>query len=370
MPDLNLNIVSLDVPYPANYGGSIDIFYKLKALHKLNLNIHLHCFEYGRAQQDELNKYCTQVYYYKRKTGLLSNLSLYPYIINSRRNKDLLTNLQANNYPILFEGLHSCYYLLQGYFKNRQIVLRSHNIEHHYYMRLAQQETNLIKKLFFYKEAVLLSKVLKQLPKHINIAAISKADNAYLQPQFKNTFWLPPFHSNNTVTSSLGNGDYALYHANLSVAENNRAAEYIIKALKNTTTKIIIAGKQPTKRLQKLIKTTKNIQLISNPGADIMEKLIANAHSIILLTFQNTGIKLKLLESLYKGRFCIANDTMVNGTDVEGLCIPDNNNLCETLNTVMSLEFTKDHITKRQQQLDNNYNNLNNAKTLFNILYN
>ena len=44
-----LHIISLDIPFPANYGGVIDIFYKLKSLSNLGVEIILHCFEYGAA---------------------------------------------------------------------------------------------------------------------------------------------------------------------------------------------------------------------------------------------------------------------------------------------------------------------------------
>ena len=36
----HLHIISFDVPYPANYGGVIDVFYKLKALHAEGIKIH------------------------------------------------------------------------------------------------------------------------------------------------------------------------------------------------------------------------------------------------------------------------------------------------------------------------------------------
>ena len=48
MENKRLHIVAFDVPFPANYGGAIDVFYKLKALHQLGIRITLHCFEYGR----------------------------------------------------------------------------------------------------------------------------------------------------------------------------------------------------------------------------------------------------------------------------------------------------------------------------------
>jgi hypothetical protein len=46
----HLHIISFDVPYPANYGGVIDIYYKLKALKKQGIKIHLHCYGYGRTK--------------------------------------------------------------------------------------------------------------------------------------------------------------------------------------------------------------------------------------------------------------------------------------------------------------------------------
>ena len=58
MKEQRLHIVSFDVPFPPNYGGVVDVFYKIRALHKLGVKIHLHCFEYGRGEQKELDKYC------------------------------------------------------------------------------------------------------------------------------------------------------------------------------------------------------------------------------------------------------------------------------------------------------------------------
>jgi hypothetical protein len=53
--DKHLHIVCLDIPYPADYGGVVDLFYKIKSLHQLGVKIHLHCFTKDREPQDELN---------------------------------------------------------------------------------------------------------------------------------------------------------------------------------------------------------------------------------------------------------------------------------------------------------------------------
>ncbi|MEP7128815.1 MAG: mannosyltransferase, partial [Chitinophagales bacterium] len=62
-----LHIISFNVPYPPDYGGVMDVFYKIKALHDSGIKIKLHCFEYGRKESDVLNQLCDEVFYYKRE---------------------------------------------------------------------------------------------------------------------------------------------------------------------------------------------------------------------------------------------------------------------------------------------------------------
>lgn len=361
---MNLNVVSLDVPFPPNYGGAVDIFYKIKALKQLGVNVHLHCFEYGRREKKELLKYCKEVVYYKRKTGILSNLSLIPYVIYSRRNSHLLKNLNNNSYPILFEGLHTTYYLLKGAFRNRPVLIRSHNIEHDYYRYLAKRETNITKKLFFHKEAFLLKNILNKIPANTRIGAISLSDTTYLKKRFENTFWLPPFHSNDQPDCIAGKGNYAFYHGNLSVSENIIAAIHLIKQFANKKVQLIIAGKDPSHSIIELSRETTNIKIVSNPDDNKMTDLIKNAHVILLPTFQPTGIKLKLIESLNKGRFCIVNQDMIQNTRLEKLCVVTENNFYKETIKLMDTPFSQAEIAIRKKTFEKNYNNMNGARMI------
>ena len=151
MPDKYLHIISFDIPYPPNYGGDIDVFYKLKALHKKGIKIKLHCFEYpGRERSNELDKYCEEVFYYPRVLGIRSAFSIKPYIVAGRRSKKLLNKLLEDNYPILFEGLHSCYYIDDKRLANRFKIYRESNIEHRYYINLFKVENNIFNKAYFW----------------------------------------------------------------------------------------------------------------------------------------------------------------------------------------------------------------------------
>ena len=131
-----LNIITLNIPFPPNYGGMIDTYYRIKTLHRLGVRIHLHCFEYGLAHPPELESICQSVSYYKRKSGLIYQLSLIPYIVITRKSKQLLERLLENNFPILFDGLHSTFYLNHPALASRMKLVRTHNIEHYYYSSL------------------------------------------------------------------------------------------------------------------------------------------------------------------------------------------------------------------------------------------
>ena len=144
-----LHIVSFDVPYPPNYGGVIDVFYKLKSLSKLGVIITLHTYEYGRGQALELERYCAKVYYYKRKKSYKDLVSRKPFIVKTRSSKKLMNRLLLDKNPILFEGLHTTFPLNFTSFPERIILVRTHNIEHRYYDGLGKSETSKYKKAFF-----------------------------------------------------------------------------------------------------------------------------------------------------------------------------------------------------------------------------
>ncbi|MGB3798995.1 MAG: glycosyltransferase family 4 protein [Lewinella sp.] len=364
MTDKHLHVVSLDVPYPPDYGGAMDIFYKIRALHALGVKIHLHCYEYGRGEAPALHTYCKQVNYYPRRTGWRSNVSRLPYIIYSRKSRQLLANLTADDHPILFEGLHTVYPLLAGKIADRICVVRMHNIEHDYYQALAKRERNPVKKAYFTKEAYLLKRVLARLPKTTSIGAISPPDTEYLQREFSNTFWLPPFHANERLNIQEGSGTYALYHGNLSVSENVEAAEYLVRAFAGRDIKLVLAGKEPSSELRALAKTSPNIKVVANPSPFSMQEWIQNAHVILLPTFQRTGIKLKLLESLCNGRFCLANHAMVAGTHLEDYVTLADDDFYAATEALMARPFTAADVERRQAILTGEYSNSRNAARL------
>ncbi len=369
-----IHLVSFNVPYPANYGGVIDVFYKIKALNDIGIQINLHCFNYSdRESIEELEKYCKSVTLYPRLLKRTFFFSTKPFIVRSRSNKQLLKNLGKDNLPILFEGLHTTYFLKElSEKRNRNIVVRTHNIEHKYYFKLADAEKNIFRKMYLYSEGLKLKHYQKILKSDISVAAITKNDQDYFSLLNPDTHFVPAFHSFKKINSKVGFGDYILYHGDLSVSENVKAAIFIAKNIcSKVDHKFIFAGRNPNKRLYDLSKKNNNIKIITNPGDDEMNEIIQNAHINLLLTFQDTGIKLKLINSLFNGRFCIANTTMVKNSGLESLCIVKDS-WKEIINEIEKLIVTPlelSEINKREQILLKNVNNELSAQKLINLLF-
>jgi hypothetical protein len=354
--DNYLHIVSFDVPYPPNYGGVIDVFYKLVYLYRANVKVILHCFEYGRGRQPELEKYCHKVYYYKRNTSFLTQLSRIPYIIKSRSSEDLINNLVKDNHPILFEGLHTCYYLNDPRLKGRMKVYRESNIEHHYYYHLAHAERSGLRKLYFVTEAKKLYSFQGELLHADLMLVVSTADQQYLQAEFpgKAIDYLPSFHPYEKVTTKPGKGEYVLYHGNLGVSENIKAAEFLIRhVFSKIPHPVIIAGLNPSQKIYEWVKGSPNITIIASPKEPQMQELLDNAHVHCLYTHQATGLKLKLLSVLYSGRFCVCNDKMLEGTALGNTCIVKNEpeELVAAINNCFSTEFTPAMVDERKEAM-------------------
>ncbi len=360
-----LHIVAFNVPYPPDYGGIIDIFHKIRSLKNAGVSVILHAFLYERPPAAELETYCGKVYYYQRKTGWRSQLSARPYIINSRRSQQLLERLAADPWPILFEGLHTAFYLDHPQLNEKLRLVRAHNIEHRYYLQQARSVKKLKDKIFFLAESQRLKHAENILHHADGIAAISPSDMEYFQGKYSNTFLLNPFHSNDKVDIEPGSGDYLLYHGNLSVSENVESALFLIgKVFSKIDFPVVIAGKNPAVSIIDAIKAFPNIRLVSSPSRDEMNDLIRHAHANILVTFQDTGIKLKLIESLFAGRHCIVNQTMVRNTGLDELCETGNTpaEIIIRIRQVLNTAFDEERIWKRTQGLKEYDNALNAVK--------
>lgn len=372
--DKHLHIIAHEIPWPVDFGGVVDLFYKIKTLHKLGVKIHLHCFTKSRPQQDELNKYCISVDYYPRTKKFKGISFTTPYIVKSRTDERLLENLKKDDHPILFEGIHCTYLIQEGLLKDRRVFVRLHNIEYKYYRQLAKHEQNIFKKVYYFIDSILLKNYERKLVSKARFWPVSIDDtNEYKKlPGAIDVEFLPVFLPWNEMSSVTGNGTFCLYHGNLSVNENEKAADWLLnEVFADLDIPLVIAGKSPSLSLQTLAHSFPHTCIVVDPKEAEMQDMIRKAHINILPSFNNTGVKLKLLNALYNGRHCLVNSNAVEGSGMEAECsiAGDPQQFKQVLKKLFYQKFTEEEMQHRDAALKNLYDNEKNARQLISWIY-
>lgn len=331
------------------------MYYKIRALHEAGCRIILHAWSYGDRQvSEELKAMCEIVYTYPRRTGWRGLHPSLPYIISSRQHPDLLRNLQRDHHPILFEGIHTSALLQQHKLKDRLTLLRLHNVEHQYYRALGMHSKSFFQQLYAYFEAGRLQTYEKLLPEASHYLHISKTEYEWFEKRFPNRSHhvLSAFHANREVSSRTGTGTFALYHGNLDALENRMAVDYLLQEvwpLENIN--LIIAGRNtkgytlPPDHLQ--------ATLISNPTEEELDRLLHEAQMHVLPAMQDTGMKLKLLHTLYRGRHVVCNSLMLAGSGLENelLIAEDPLRMKQLIMEYMSAPFTEEMVQERKEMM-------------------
>lgn len=290
-----------------------------------------------------------------------------PFVVVTRSSEKLKENLLRDKHPILFEGLHSCFYLDDVLLSDRIKIVRTHNIEHDYYKNLEKVERSFFRKTYFRMEAKKLERFEKVLSKAQHIAAISYADTQELSKRYQNVHHITAFHPNDEVKIREGKGDFCLYHGNLEVGENNEAALYLVNEIfSKIRIPLVIAGKKPSMELVNAVSRFGHVQIKANINTQEIDELIKDAQVNVLPTFQATGIKLKLLAALFNGRHCVVNSPMIVNTGLEELCsIKDSSSeMADEITRVFDALFDMQEKQKRESVLKESFSNSKNVKKL------
>lgn len=348
---------------------------KIVALHTAGIKIHLHYFEYkSRKNSKGIHRHCETVHVYKRKTSWGGFSLSTPYIVSSRINLELVDNLNKDNYPVIIEGVHCCGIINFINREKRKVIVRLHNDESLYYKNLGKFEKNIFRKIYFLNESRLLKKYQANLPKDCLYACVSKKDICAFVEKYKlqKVEFLPVFVCWQQVNCEEGLGNFCLYHGNLSVAENEKAACWLLdKVFTKIKVPLVIAGKQPSRRLSKSAHLYEHTCLVANPTEKEINDLIQKAHINILPSFNNTGIKLKMLHALYSGRHCVVNQAAVEQSELEETCHIGNNAtaIASIILQLYHQPFADEEIRLREKILGEMFDNKKNAEKLINWLY-
>ncbi len=368
MVSKEIQIVAFNNPYPPDFGGAIDIYYKVKALSALGVKVYLHIYYDDRKDISVLDALCEKIYLYKKNTSYFKHFSLIPYAINSRFSKTIINNLEAIDAPIIFESIRTTSVLLNYKFKQK-VAVRCHNIEHEYSWGLFKSEQKWFKKIAFLLEGFKLKRFESVLNNADVLFPISFHEYSYFFEKFKpKTIYLPVFQKDNVISSQPGKGKYALYHGDLSISDNIRSALFIISIFKDLKCPLIIASSIKAAKVINEMKRYNNISFHFITDEYQLKTLISEAHINTLYSFQRSGTKLKVFNALFNGRHCVLNKNMIDDLDVLKICNVAENKL-EYKKSVEELFRIEFEVTQERLNVLHKYNSKQNAEIIIKEMF-
>lgn len=366
MQNKALHIISFDNPFPPNYGGIIDVYFKIKALQELGFKIHLHCFVSKiPTSSEELQAVCEAIFFYKIAVNPILLLSKIPFSVLSRNNKELLKNISKTQAPVLFESLKTTFLVHSDQLKNHYKILRLHNIEQDYFNGISKSETSFLRKILFFLESKKYQHYEKVIRKFNQVITLSHFENDYISQKFNNSVFIPVFHGNQNVLPLKGMGSFALYHGDLNTSDNKETVRFLVAVFKEIPDyKLVIASGSNGKFVRNLIQNHSNIEFVTLLNFGHLQQLLQEAHMAISWSFQKSGTKLKLINALFNGRFSIINEYIVDDSIVSDLCIQvaTKDQLIDTINELKNRPFTD--FLKRKAVLEVYLNDQKNAELI------
>jgi hypothetical protein len=372
----HIHIVSFDVPWPVSCGGTADIFSIIKSMHQAGVKVHLHCFENGHYEQEELENYCSSVEYYPRLTGHKCVSMELPYTVAAGSSPALVERLLQDDHPILLQGILCTYLLTDDRFKGRRIAVRLLHTEYQKYRELSESTSPIavFKKLFYRRESRVMREYEKQISDKALFLACCRHDADQYRQEFnaKNVVYLPPLLPYSEVTSEEGVGCYTLYHGNLTAPSNEKAALWLLdRVFKHLNVPFIVAGKNPSKKLMRVAMQTKNACIVANPSEQELQDMIRKAHIHVLPSLCNHSGQVKLLNALYNGRHVVVNDDMIADSALAPCChIASGPEAFQSIIVQLRHKPFEEHEIKlRKHVLDQHYNTEANSRKLMQFMW-
>ncbi|WP_353147748.1 hypothetical protein [Chryseobacterium sp.] len=320
-----LHIISFNYPYPPSYGGIIDVYYKIKALSDCGVKIHFHCFvdDIPEKVDSEVKNITENIFFYKKNRNPFLYFSPVPFAAVIRQSDKLLENLKKINAPVLFEGLQTTQIIDQLSSQKHKLYLRLHNNETEYYKGLSSSEKNIFKKIIFRIESLKYKGYQKKrLQEFEKVFCLSEKEYQETLAYSNNASLIHIFHGNQIVKSLDKKGTCFLFHGDLSISDNRKALDETIHLFEDLPQyNLIVASDRASDEIKKKISRIENISLVPIETHENLIRLFENAHANILLSYQQSGTKVKLFNALYNSRFVIINQNITDDSSLTRLCL-------------------------------------------------
>lgn len=332
---MNILWITLESILPANSGGRLGVFKRLEQLSKTEQIYLFYTYDHPNelSYAEELKKYCTEVYPYRRNRmglNLLWYLFKYPYTVASRNiskmKADIEKCIKQNKIDIInVDFPHMCVNLLDMDIKV-PIVLNEHNIEWKVYKTISKSQTNILKSIAYWIDSYRLKTYEQYIFKNIDIKLVtfvSDKDMHCLQkemPGISDCCQLIPVGADIKTIRENSTQDHQTHNiifvGKMSYGPN---IEAVIWFVDNVFEKIrelyadarfYIVGKDPVDEVKALVSD----HIIVTGQVDSVDEYYSLADLVVLPLLHGGGVKVKLLEAISFNKNIVSTSIGVEGT--------------------------------------------------------
>lgn len=346
----------------------------IKALSQEGIQIHLHLFQESGSVHQDMESHLTEIQFYKRNHGHKGFSFSTPYSIGSRADENLIRNLEKDQYPILFEGIESTYFLYRGYFKDRISLVRLQNLQSQNPGTPLKLQFKGVNKIYSYYEEKLCRSYEKEILKKQNCNLTSSNLNEELISYNieSKSIVVPQFIGMAPAMGLEGNGNFCLFHGKLSDKATEDAAIWLLNNVFNVLeVPLVIAGENPSDALEDAAHKKMHTCIVANPGEKEMMELIKKAQLHILPSSLSSSSKNAILQTLVLGRHILIHHDVNKGTEFSMVChqAAEPTEYVQKINELFETPFNQDEIEKRQSFLHREFNDKKYAGQLIKLLY-
>lgn len=330
MKKKNLIFITMEMPYPCNSGGRKYTWERIIELNKQGYNIVLFSLKdhYEDVCNSEYDKYIKESYFYNRESKLKSVIKNFklPFSVATRTSLEMKNDIEKfiNNNDVDAIILDS---ILMGNNISRSnipYILTQHNIEYETFRNISSKSKNIIKKIIFYREYIMVKNFENRFYKEKffkGITFISEKDKEFFENKFGDIaqYKLVPIGVNlkNNTEKDTKKGDI-VFTGKMDYQPNIDAviwfSKNIFPIIKESIpySRFYIVGKNPTKEVKEL----ENISGVVVTGmVKSVDDYLNSANVVVIPLLSGGGVKIKLFEALEHNNIVVSTQKGVEGTE-------------------------------------------------------
>lgn len=335
---MNLLCLSFEMLLPANSGGRIYSYMKLKTLAKRH-HIYLYSVidsDEEKCYKNELLKDFVEVHLYNRNDHKISSLfkSLkypFPYAsrIDPRIKRDIDKRFSKGDIDyVLVDMPQVLGNISEKVFCSGKVVVNQQNIEHLALANIACGLNNPVKRLIYRIEAWRLKRLEYQLYHNMPILLhtfVSNEDKAFFENEH---------HLYNTSLLAIGSNIHEydemkptrkiMCFGKMSYPPNAEGAKWFVENVfakiqaKNNDVQMYVVGKDPSQETRMLQDKYPNVHVTGT--VDDVAPFYREAQFVVVPISHGGGVKVKVMDALGYGKLIVTTEKGIEGTEFKNGC--------------------------------------------------